>query len=66
MGEGTGRMDQIAVLIPCYNEAQTITKVVTDVQAALPQAVVYVYDNNSTDATVELATKAGAIVLLQY
>ena len=59
-------MDQIAVLIPCYNEAQTITKVVTDVKAALPQAVVYVYDNNSTDATVELATKAGAIVRHEY
>ena len=42
-------MDKIAVLIPCYNEAQTIEKVVRDVQEALPEAVVYVYDNNSTD-----------------
>ena len=55
-------MDKIAVLIPCYNEEKTIEKVVTDAKKALPDAVVYVYDNNSTDRSVELATKAGAVV----
>ena len=59
-------MDKIAVLIPCYNEEQTITKVVGDVRAALPEAVVYVYNNNSTDKTAELAQKAGAIVRDEY
>ena len=59
-------MDKVAVLIPCYNEAQTIGKVVKDVKAALPEAVVYVYDNNSTDRTVELATEAGAIIRREY
>lgn len=59
-------MDKIAVLIPCYNEAQTISKVVNDVKIALPEAVVYVYDNNSTDDTVKLATEAGAIVRYEY
>lgn len=59
-------MDKIAVLIPCYNEAQTISKVVQDVKDALPEAVVYVYDNNSTDKTVELATAAGAVVRYEY
>ena len=44
-------MDNIAVLIPCYNEAQTIRKVVTDWKKELPEAVIYVYDNNSTDNT---------------
>ena len=48
-------MDKIAVLIPCYNEERTIAKVVTDAREALPEAVVYVYDNNSTDRTVEVA-----------
>ena len=43
-------MDKIAVLIPCYNEEKTIAKVVSDVKKFLPQAVTYVYDNNSTDA----------------
>ena len=47
-------MDKIAVLIPCYNEEKTIAKVVSDVKKFLPQAVTYVYDNNSTDRTVEL------------
>lgn len=42
-------MDKIAVLIPCYNEAQTIGKVVDDYRRALPEAAIYVYDNNSTD-----------------
>lgn len=55
-------MDKIAVLIPCYNEEKTIEKVVTDTKNALPEAVVYVYDNNSCDKTVELARKAGAII----
>lgn len=59
-------MDKIAVLIPCYNEAQTISKVVRDVKTALPEAVVYVYDNNSTDDTVQLATEAGAVVRYEY
>ena len=59
-------MDKIAVLIPCYNEAQTIEKVVTDVQAVLPEAVIYVYDNNSTDGTAEIAQKAGAIIRKEY
>lgn len=52
----------VAVLIPCYNESQTITKVVGDFRAALPDAAIYVYDNNSSDDTAELATAAGAIV----
>ena len=55
-------MDKIAVLIPCYNEAATIEKVVTDMKTALPEAVIYVYDNNSSDATAEIAARAGAIV----
>ena len=59
-------MDKIAVLIPCYNEEKTIEKVVTDVKKALPEAVVYVYDNNSTDNTAELAVKAGAILRHEY
>ena len=52
------KMDKIAVLIPCYNEEKTIAKVVSDVKKFLPEAVTYVYDNNSTDRTVELATEA--------
>lgn len=59
-------MDRIAVLIPCYNEEKTIKKVVEDVKIALPEAVVYVYDNNSRDRTVELAKEAGAIVRYEY
>ena len=59
-------MEKIAVLIPCYNEAQTIAKVVTDVRQALPEATVYVYDNNSTDRTVELARAAGARIGYEY
>lgn len=55
-------MDKIAVLIPCYNEEKTVAKVVADAKAALPDAVVYVYDNNSTDDTVKLAQEAGAVV----
>ncbi len=53
---------KIAVLIPCYNEAKTIEKVVKDYKKVLPEADVYVYDNNSTDGTDEIAKKAGAIV----
>jgi glycosyltransferase involved in cell wall biosynthesis len=59
-------MDQIAVLIPCYNESKTIEKVVKDWKAALPEAVIYVYDNNSTDHTDEIARKAGAVVRYEY
>ena len=56
-------MDKIAVLIPCYNEANTIEKVINDYKAALPDnAVIYVYDNNSTDGTADIARQAGAIV----
>ena len=55
-------MDKIAVLIPCYNESITIKKVVEDFKNALPEATIYVYDNNSTDGTDEIARKAGAIV----
>lgn len=57
---------KIAVLIPCYNESQTIAKVVTDFKAALPEADIYVYDNNSTDHTDEIARNAGAIVRYEY
>lgn len=59
-------MDTIAVLIPCYNESQTIAKVVKDYREALPEAVIYVYDNNSTDHTDEAAREAGAIVRYEY
>lgn len=55
-------MDKIAVLIPCYNEEKTIAKVVRDARQALPEAVIYVYDNNSRDRTVELAREAGAVI----
>lgn len=55
-------MDNIAVLIPCYNEAATIEKVVRDFRKALPEAVIYVYDNNSSDGTGEIARAAGAVV----
>ena len=51
-------MDKIAVLIPCYNEEKTIAKVVKDARAALPEAVIYVYNNNSSDRTAELAAEA--------
>lgn len=59
-------MDKIAVLIPCYNEAVTIQKVVTDFRRALPEAVIYVYDNNSTDGTAAIAEKAGAVVRYEH
>lgn len=53
---------RIAVLIPCYNEAQSIATVVADFKTALPEATVYVYDNNSTDDTARIAAEAGAVV----
>lgn len=59
-------MDRIAVLIPCWNEALTIEKVVSDFKRVLPEAVIYVYDNNSTDRTADLAARAGAVVRHEY
>lgn len=60
-------MDKVAVLIPCYNEALTIGKVVADFRRLLPkEAVIYVYDNNSTDDTAEIAAEAGAVVRQEY
>lgn len=59
-------MDKIAVLIPCYNEAQTIGKVVSDFRQVLPEAVVYVYDNNSSDNTAQIARDAGAVVRYEH
>ena len=59
-------MDRIAVLIPCYNEEKTVAKVVRDFKEVLPEAVVYVYDNNSSDHTVEQALAAGAVVRHEY
>ena len=55
-------MDKIAVLIPCYNESRTIGKVIEDYSRALPEAVIYVYDNNSDDGTDEIARSKGAVV----
>src|SRR5262249_2870153 len=57
-----GRRQRIAVLVPCFNEEATIAKVVADFRAALPEATIYVYDNNSTDHTLEIARAAGALV----
>ena len=57
---------KIAVLIPCYNEAKTIEKVVKDYKEVLPNASIYVYDNNSSDGTDKIAKKAGAIVKYEY
>ena len=57
---------KVAVLIPCYNEAITIAQVVRDFRAALPDAIVYVYDNNSADDTVKEAVLAGAVVRREY
>lgn len=59
-------MEKIAVLIPCYNESQTIDKVVRDWKNALPDATIYVYDNNSTDGTDEIAKAAGAVVRYEH
>ena len=59
-------MDKIAVLIPCYNEEKTIEKVITDFKNVLPDATIYVYDNNSNDKTAEIAQKSGAVVRHEY
>ena len=59
-------MDKVAVLIPCYNEEKTIEKVVKDFKNSLPEAMIYVYDNNSSDKTAELAERAGAVVRHEY
>ena len=59
-------MDKIAVLIPCYNEALTVAKVVSDWKTALPEATIYVYDNNSKDNTADIAREAGAVVRHEY
>ena len=59
-------MDKIAILIPCYNESKTIKKVVTDFKRELPEATIYVYDNNSSDGTDEIARNAGAVVRYEY
>ena len=59
-------MDKIAVLIPCYNESATIEKVVRDFREVLPEATIYVYDNNSADSTAEIARRAGAVVRHEY
>ena len=58
--------NKIAVLIPCYNESKTIEKVVKDYKKALPEADIYVYDNNSSDDTDKIAKKAGAIVKYEH
>ena len=59
-------MSRIAVLIPCYNESVSIAKVIKDYRSALPEADIYVYDNNSTDGTDEISKSAGAIVRYEY
>lgn len=59
-------MDKIAVLIPCYNESLTVRKVVEDWKRVLPEAVIYVYDNNSKDGTDMIAREAGAIVRYEH
>lgn len=59
-------MDTIAILIPCYNEEKTIEKVIHDFHSALPDAAIYVYNNNSSDRTAEIARRAGAIVRNEY
>lgn len=58
--------DKIAVLIPCYNESVTIKKVIEDYKRELPEATIYVYDNNSTDGTDQIAKDAGAVVKYEY
>ena len=55
-------MEKIAVLIPCYNEAKTVKRVIEDFKKELPEATIYVYDNNSNDGTDKIAKQAGAIV----
>ncbi len=65
LGRG-GSLKNIAVLIPCYNEELTIHKVVTDFKKKLPDSTIYVYDNNSTDETFNIAKRAGAIVRREF
>ncbi len=60
------KTETVAVLIPCYNEELTVSKVVNDFKKELPDAKIFVYDNNSTDKTAELAEKAGAIVVAEH
>ena len=64
--QGDIKLDKVAVLIPCYNESKTIGKVVADFKKVLPEAKIYVYDNNSKDGTDEIAREAGAIVRYEY
>lgn len=59
-------MDKVAIIIPCYNESATIEKVVTDYKNVLPDAAIYVFDNNSTDGTAEIAERAGALIRHEY
>lgn len=59
-------MDKIAVLIPCYNESKTVKKVINDYQAVLPEATIYVYDNNSSDDTAAIAKAEGAVIRHEY
>lgn len=66
MNEAISPGGRVAVMIPCYNESVTISKVVTDFRKSLPEADIYVYDNNSTDGTGDIARKAGAIVRLEH
>ena len=58
--------DKIAVLIPCYNESKSIAKVIEDMRRELPEATIYVYDNNSTDGTAQIALEAGAVVRYEH
>ena len=60
------KVDKIAILIPCYNEEKTIRKVVRDWKKEIPEATIYVYDNNSTDDTAKIAKEEGAIVRREY
>ena len=62
IGKPTVNRDRIAVIIPCYNEAPTIARVVDNFRRELPEAAIYVYDNNSTDGTADIAAAAGAVV----
>lgn len=66
MKRGQIRVDKVAVLIPCYNESKTIKKVINDFKLALPEVSIYVYDNNSTDGTAEIARESGAIVRYEH
>ena len=59
-------MNKIAVLIPCYNEEKTIQKVITDFKRELPEATIYVYNNNSKDKTAQIAAESGAVVRNEY